>query len=361
DVIARVGGDEFVVVTLGKSGSQLLAMGDRIISTLARPFEFEGRQCWYGASAGIAISDGTDLEAQQLLAKADLALYRAKRRGRARVEIFSDEMQREMRESQELADGIQSGLDRQEFVPWYQPQISAADFSICGVEALARWLPPDGSVRTPAEFLPATEELNKVQAIDRMILEAALRDLARWDEAGVEVPRLSVNVSARRLVEPDLAASLAALRPPRGRLAFELLESVFLDDVERTMAWNIDLLKEMGVEIELDDFGSGHASIISLVRLGPDAIKIDRRMAAGIIEDPSRRSLAAAIVGIGKSLGVKVVAEGVESLEQALILAELGCDRLQGFYFARPMPASDVPGFIAKWRDPRVGAIAVAG
>ncbi|MEM6621480.1 MAG: EAL domain-containing protein [Pseudomonadota bacterium] len=361
DFAARVGGDEFVIMTVGKSEDALLAMAQTIIDRLARPFIFKDRECWFGASVGIAIAKGQISHARGLLAQADMALYRAKRRGRGCAEVFSEDVQREILHQKRLADGIQGGLDRGEFIPWYQPQIDTRDFKICGLEALARWQPPIGEPKTPDVFLNVAADLNKVQAIDRMILERAVADLAGWDRTGVNVPRLSVNVSARRLVEPDLVESLRELSPPTGRLAFELLESVFLDDLEQSMSWNIDALKSMGIDIELDDFGSGHASIVSLVKLAPDAIKIDRRMIAGVTLDNAHRDLAEALIGIGKTLGVRVVAEGVETLEQAVLLAGLGCDVLQGYLIAKPMHADAVPRFIADWRDPRQTSAAVAG
>jgi diguanylate cyclase (GGDEF)-like protein/PAS domain S-box-containing protein len=350
DYVARVGGDEFVVVSTRVPDRQHLAeLAQRLIETLSEPILFEGRECWFGASIGIAAMRGDEIVSEELLTNADIALYRAKDRGRGCYQFFSSDVQRELIENKQIADGIRRGLERDEFVPWYQPQVCARTWRITGVEALARWERPGEGVLTPDRFLGVAADLNAVPVIDRTILERALEDLRCWDEAGVEVPRLSVNVSARRLLDQKLVEGLNAMQLPRERVSFELLESVFLDDADHMIAWNIDLLREMGLQIELDDFGSGHASIISLVKLKPDTIKIDRQLVYSIATDPVRANLVAGIVAIAKSLDVAVVAEGVETAEQADLLREMEADRLQGYFVAKPMPAEAVPQFVADW------------
>jgi EAL domain-containing protein (putative c-di-GMP-specific phosphodiesterase class I) len=193
------------------------------------------------------------------------------------------------------------------------------------------------------------EDLAVVDDIDHMILEKAIADSALWHDDGIIVPKVSVNVSARRLMDTSLVDQLTSMDSPKTILSFELLESIFLDDVDDSIIWTVDMLREMGIQIELDDFGSGHASIISLIKIAPDTIKIDRELIAPIAEDESRRSLVKSIVGIGKSLDVRVVAEGVETLDQALLLRAMGCDVLQGFYFAKPMSAERLADFVGDW------------
>ncbi|MFK7943638.1 MAG: EAL domain-containing protein [Paracoccaceae bacterium] len=351
DLVARVGGDEFVVVrTSNADQTELGELAQTLIEALGKPYIHDGRECWFGASVGIAAMRGEEIVSDELLMNADIALYRAKNRGRGCYQHFSNEVQQEMIRHKVLADGIRAGLERDEFVPWYQPQIDAQTREIQGFEALARWHCPDGSVRPPVDFLGVAEDLSVVPRIDHMILAQSLSDLSAWDAAGLDVPHVSVNVSARRLLDPDLVTKLDAFDLPRGRVAFELLESAFLDDMEETLVWNIDQLKEKGIDIQLDDFGSGHASIVSLVKLGPDALKIDRQMISAITLDPARLSVVESIISIGHSLGVRIIAEGVETEEQAQILADLGCHGLQGYLISRPMPAIDVPGFVQNWR-----------
>lgn len=351
DFVARVGGDEFVVLCAGREVVELGTVACRLIAELEQPLVFEGKECWFGASIGIAAMRGAEIKSEELLVNADIALYRAKKHGRSRHEFFSGDIQREIIRYKATADGVLAGLKRAEFLPYYQPQISADSARIVGVEALARWRHPVEGVLGPAQFLQIAEDLGVVAALDKVILERAIEDFARWRAAGLIVPKLSVNVSARRLLDRDLIRSVSLLDLPRGAISFELLETVFLDEVNETIAWNIDMLKEMGIDIELDDFGSGHASIISLVKLGPDAIKIDRELVSSITVDRKRRGLVRSIIEMGRSLETRIIAEGVETGDQAELLHDLGCDALQGFHFARPMGADEFQIFLQRWQN----------
>ncbi len=351
DFVARVGGDEFVVISSGHGGEEMLgSLAARLIDEFSRPFNFQGRDCWFGASVGIATMRGAEIREEQLLVNADVALYRAKREGRGCHTFYTERLQQEIVEYKHIADGILLGLKQAEFVPWFQPQVCAKTLRLTGVEALARWEMPDGIVRPPADFLETAADLSAVAAIDRMILEKSIEALSHWREAGIEMPRLSVNVSAKRLMDDTLVEGLKEMNIPEGLVSFELLESVFLDDVDAKISWNIDMLKEMGIEVELDDFGSGHASLISLVNLGPDAIKIDRQLIAAMTLDEARLNLVRSIVDICRSLNVRVVAEGVETAHEAVLLAEMSCDVLQGYFIAKPMPKDEFEKFVQSWR-----------
>src|SRR5690606_18489386 len=186
-------------------------------------------------------------------------------------------------------------------------------------------------------FMEIAEELSVVATIDRMILDQTLADLRRWDAMGLDVPRASVNVSLRRLNDEGLSENLRGLDIAPGRIAFELVESIYLDERDGVVGWNIDRIKELGIDIEIDDFGTGYASIISLQKLHPDRLKIDRQLVDPILSQPAQRRLVSSIVDIGKSMGIAIVAEGVETMEHAEILRDLGCDILEGYAFARPM------------------------
>ncbi len=357
DFVARVGGDEYVLVCTSCGDERgLETMARRLIEECERPVEHDGRECWFGASIGIAAAQGDEIEPKDLLVNADIALHRAKAQGRGSHCFFSDDLQREVVRHKAVADSVLAGIKRREFVPFYQPQICAETWAIVGVEALARWRHPVEGVLAPDTFLAIAEDLAVVATLDHMILEAAVADLGQWREAGVIVPKLSVNVSARRLLDRDLIGGLARMALPRGVLAFELLESVFLDSPDETIAWNIDMLKDLGIEVELDDFGSGHASIISLVKLGPDAIKIDRELISAVTEDRTRCGLVRSIIEIGRTLDTRIIAEGVETGAQAELLRKLGCDALQGYHFARPMAAPDFLAFARRWQGEREAA-----
>ncbi|MEM7423984.1 MAG: EAL domain-containing protein, partial [Pseudomonadota bacterium] len=357
DFVARVGGDEFVVICSGHTGPFALgSLANRIIDEFSRPLIFEDRELWFGASVGIATQSGEEIDPESILVNADVALYRAKANGRNGFQLYSEAVQREIVAYKATADGILAGLKRGEFEPWYQPQVCARTMEIIGFEALARWRASDGSVRVPAAFLSVAKDLGVMASIDRCIMERAVSEIMEWRREGLNCPRVSVNVSARRLMDADLIESLGEINLPRGILVFELLESVFLDDIDDQIIWNIDMLREMGIEVELDDFGSGHASLISLIRLSPDAIKIDRQLISAMRDGDKRSDLVRSIVDIGHSLGVRVIAEGVETDDVAAKLAGIGCDVLQGFFVSEPLPASQIPGFIRHWES-RIGII----
>jgi diguanylate cyclase (GGDEF)-like protein len=353
DFVARIGGDEFVVVCTGDGNTQMLSsLADRIIETMRQPVNYEGHECRFGVSVGIAVETGAQVNSRRLLINADIALYRAKRRGRNRFEFFTEALQAEVVNTKRVADEILHGLENAEFLPHYQAQFDAHTLDLVGAEALARWQHPRDGIIAPARFLNVAEELNVVATIDRMVLEQALRQMELWQAAGIHVPRISVNVSARRLQDENLIASLKGLNIQPGTVSFELVESIFLDESEDIVLFNVDQIKELGIDIEIDDFGTGYASIVSLLKLKPKRLKIDRQLVLPIVESPAQAHLVASIIDIGKSLGIQVAGEGVETMEHARILRDLGCDLLQGYAFAKAMSADDLTRFIKadNWR-----------
>jgi diguanylate cyclase (GGDEF)-like protein len=358
DFVARVGGDEFVVVVL-REGSAEEVRGDypamlaeTIVERMREPVMFQGHECRFGVSVGIARDTDTIADPKRLLINADMALYRAKNRGRNRYQFFNDALQAEIVTTKRIADEILSGLEHNQFVPYYQPQFSADTHDIIGVEALARWNHPTEGLLTPAAFIRIADELNVVASIDRLILEQTLRDLHAWQADGIAIPKASVNVSARRLQDEELVTSLGTLDIRPGTISFELVESIFLDEQDELIAWNVDRIKEFGIDVEIDDFGTGYASIVSLMKLKPRRLKIDRQLIMPIVNSEAQRQLVGSIIDIGKSLGIEVLAEGVETLEHAKILRKLGCDALQGYAFAQAMSAAELADFVLtrRWR-----------
>lgn len=340
DFLARIGGDEFVILCTDDVAPGVLAkLADCIIVKMREPVTYEGHQCRFGVSIGLAIDETSSIAPRDLLVNADIALYRAKGSGRDRHEFFTAALQAEIHSNKQLADEIMEAVERKEFLPFYQPQYDARTMKIAGVEALARWQHPTRGLLPPTEFLRMAEDLNLMAAIDRLVLEAALADFRRWQEAGLDVPRLSVNVSAKRIRDGELIDGLNGLDIPRGVLAFELVESIFLDEQDEMLTWNVDKIKELGIEIEIDDFGTGYASIVGLQKLMPARLKIDRQLTSPIVSSAAQRKMFGSIIEIGKSLGIEIVAEGVETMAHAMILQTLGCDYLQGYALARPMSA----------------------
>lgn len=354
DFVARIGGDEFVLLSRFDGNPRKLAqLADRIIKQLRKPVTCEGRDCRFGASIGIAWGAGGMIDAKQILLNADIALYRAKNNGRNRHEFFSAATHEEIVSAKRLSDDILCGLERREFFPVYQLQFDARTLDVCGVETLARWRHPVHGTLSPDRFIPTAEEIDAMATIDASILDQALEDFAAWRSQGLSIPQVSVNVSYRRLRDPSLVQKLRRLPIRPGELSFELLETTFLDNCEEAVTQTLNSLKKMGIALEIDDFGTGHASIVSLMRLSPQVLKIDRQLVKNVPQSADQAKLVAAIVDIGKSLGIRVVAEGVETMEHARILRDLGCDVLQGYALARPMPAEHIGTFIqqASWRQ----------
>ena len=343
DFVARTGGDEFVVVCNADIG--MASFGDlarQIIEDVSRPIVHDGHECRLGMSVGIAGAFGASVERQRLLVDADLALYRAKSLGRNRFEFYTAALKAEIVNVKRVGDSIIGGLERGEFIPYFQPQVDARTFEIVGVEALARWRHPTRGILPPAEFIAVAEELAVIAAIDGAVLEGALACLRHWRDEGMRTPRLSVNVSLRRLHEEGLIDALRALNITPGELSFELVESIYLDERDDRFFENVEQIKALGVDIEIDDFGSGYASIVSLTKIKPRRLKIDRQLITPIVRSAAQRRLVRSIVEIGRSLDIEVAAEGVETMEHAALLRDLGCSILQGYAFAQPMAAEEL-------------------
>jgi EAL domain-containing protein (putative c-di-GMP-specific phosphodiesterase class I) len=364
DLVARIGGDEFVVlVRNGANNRDIAALAQRIIDRMNVPVEYDGHECRFGVSIGIAREHARRNSVKNLLVNADIALYRAKAAGRNRYEFFTSGLQAEIHRNKTLADEILRGLENHEFEAWYQPQFCANTHDLAGVEALVRWNHPQRGLLTPDAFLKNAEEINALATIDAQVLEQALSDGMIWASKGLIVPKISVNVSARRLRDDQLLKSLKDLSIAPGQIAFELVESIYLDDDDEVITRNIRRLKGLGIDIEIDDFGTGHTSIVSLLKLEPKRLKIDRQLVQPMLTASREFSLVRSIIDIGSSLDIETVAEGVETMTHAARLRELGCSALQGYAFARPMRGSELVDFVAAspWRDqPRLPYLASA-
>jgi diguanylate cyclase (GGDEF)-like protein/PAS domain S-box-containing protein len=353
DTVARIGGDEFVIVVREDSSPDYIKeIATRIITAFKQPLDFQGFSCRCGVSIGIAFAEGRKIDARKTLINADLALYRAKGMGRNRYEFFTQNLQAEILSNKRTGDEILHSLENGEFETWYQPQFSANRRHLTGVEALVRWRHPTRGLLTPDQFLRIAEELNVMATLDKLVLETALQDKRLWNLKGIHVPKVSVNVSSRRLNDENLIASLKELHIVPGEVSFELVESIFLDDSEAIATANLEGIKALGIDIEIDDFGTGHTSIVSLLKVKPKRLKIDRQLVMPILTSPQERSLVRSIIDIARSLGVETVAEGVETLDHATLLDQLGCDLLQGYAFSKPVSAEDFSKLAAspEWR-----------
>lgn len=345
DVVARIGGDEFIVLIFEADPSRRPeALTQTLLDALSRPTQFEGRECRFGASIGLARTPLSDVD--ELLTNSDVALYKAKHRGRGQVGSFDRSDLEELRQNKALADDILRGLDAGEFVPFYQPQVDANSGEVLGLEALARWNHPQMGILTPNRFLQIATDLNVAAEIDRMIFETAIDECSGAFQAMKQPPTLSFNVSARRVSDDNVTDIQDRVSKYPGQVCFELLETIFLEEEGDDFLIQLDRLRELGIGLEVDDFGSGRASVVALQRIAPDRLKIDRRLVSPIPNCTKSVRLLRSIVEIGLALEMGVTAEGVETREQANILAEFGCDRLQGYLFAKPMGFGDLQRFL---------------
>lgn len=351
DFFARIGGDEFsVILAPGQTLSHGREIVERIQTHLSEPLMFEGRQCRFGASFGIATTDDLAATGTEIQLFADAALYRAKNAGRNRLEFFTPELHLNLQTDRQLAIEVQEGLDRDEFVPFFQAQVSGRDGRLCGVETLLRWRHPARGLLLPSAFMHVAEQLRVVPEIDGIMMEKTRAALSGWRREGLTIPKISFNVSSGRMHDPDVVRAARAIADDQTRVTFELLESILVEEESEVFRFHLDAIRDAGIDIEIDDFGSGHASIIGLMQIAPSALKIDRRIVAPVAEDLRSKNLVRAIVEIAETLHISTVAEGVETEAQANVLRNLGCDVLQGFLFSLPLSAEDFPFSIRNLR-----------
>jgi len=343
DIVARIGGDEFVAVCISDEPEELArALAGELIAGFRHPIDLGEVRCRSGLSIGIACSGPRKSQSHKLLIDADIALYRAKKLGRNRFEFFTRALEAEVVSAKRLADEVLTGIEESQFTAHYQQQFDASTREIVGLEALIRWNHPTEGMIAPARFIGVAEDISALPVLDHLVLETALADRRRWVAAGLRVPRIAVNVSMGRLRNERLIETIEAMRIEPGAMAFELTEAIYLDDSDEVVSENIRSLKKLGIDIEIDDFGTGYASIVSLMRLQPKRLKIARQLTATVASSVAQRQLIRAIVEIGRTQGIGVVAEGVETMEQADILRDLGCQTLQGFALGRPMDADQL-------------------
>jgi diguanylate cyclase (GGDEF)-like protein/PAS domain S-box-containing protein len=352
DLLARFGGDEFVVLLEDvESPEEAVRVAERITGELRRPFLLEGRELFVAASIGISLGDARTHDPEGLLREADTAMYRAKEGGGG-FGVFDPAMHERALGRLDLENGLRRAVERGEFVVHYQPIVRLDDGRVPAVEALVRWEHPERGLLNPDEFVPVAEESGLVVPMGVAVLEEACRRAKAWQEAHPQMPPLvvSVNISARQLARPDLAETVEEVL---GMTGFEG-NCLFLDVTETAYvsalagdAGSLGRLREMGVRISIDDFGTGYSSLSYLKRLPAHTIKVDKSFVRGLGEDVGDTMIVRMVVELAHTLGMEVVAEGVETEQQAALLAELGCDFAQGYLFSKPLPPEEVPGFLA--------------
>ncbi len=361
DTIARLGGDEFAVVCEGMAGQAAAEeVAIRILNSLATPVVVEGQEIIPSASIGIAVSE-PEATPDTMLRDADTAMYEAKDAGRNRFHVFDPASRARTLARLRRAEELRVALDRSELRLCYQLEVDLAEETTTGVEALVRWQHPTLGLLPPSEFIDVAEETGLVVPLGDWVLQEACRELARrGPNTNPGALRLSVNLSARQLGVPALIDTVRDVLHETGldpwRLCLEITESVLMDDVESSIEALLDL-KALGVRLAIDDFGTGYSSLSYLRRFPVDVVKLDRSFVAGLGVDPTATAIVAAVVNLAHALGIVVVAEGVETEAQLVALRALRCDRAQGYYWNRPLPAAELPGW---GRQPCVASLAPA-
>ena len=352
DTAARLGGDEFAVLLEGcqDSGEEAMQVAERIANAFARPFELDEREAFSTASIGIAISSGSEA-GDDLLRNADLAMYLAKKRGKARVERFAAHMHEEVVERLDLLADLRYAIERDELQLEYQPIVDLETRTVSGLETLVRWDHPRRGRIAPADFIPIAEQSGLIVAIGRWVLLHACSHARHWSRSLPELlpVTVTVNLSARQLGDEhlldDVANALRVAGLRRDQLVLELTESTLLANSEETVSI-LTSLKSLGVRLAIDDFGTGYSSLSYLHRFPVDVLKIDKSFVAGVAGGPGASALASAVVALGNSLGLRTVAEGIESEAQFEVLHALGCKFGQGYLFSPPLPPGDVMAYL---------------
>jgi diguanylate cyclase (GGDEF)-like protein len=349
-VLSRLAGDEFTVVLRRiRSSEDTSIAARRILEALRAPFPVDDGEVSLGASIGIALFPGDGDNAETMLRNAQAAIDAAKQRGGSVYQFFRESMNERRSRTLRIETLLRLGLAHGEFSLVYQPQLEVSSGRVVAVEALARWQCPELGPVGPTEFIPVAEESGLILELGIFVLRETCRQLAAWQRLGGPTVIVAVNVSSRQLHDPDFASSVEALlreeRTDPSLLEFEITESALLVD-DAAVLETLARLRALGIRLALDDFGTGYSSLSHVVRLPIDAIKIDRSFVAALGSASRGAAIVAGVVALGRQLGLRVIAEGVESSEQSTALEALGCDVLQGFHVAEPLPAEALAAFL---------------
>ncbi|MCD9119262.1 phosphodiesterase DibA [Pseudomonas bijieensis] len=341
--LARLGGDEFAVLVENCSQpGQAAALARRILDALKEPLRFDDHALFINASIGISLFPGDALSAGQLLRNADSALFKAKSAGRDGYALYTEELTAHAQQRVEIAFELRRALQEQELRVHYQPVHDLATSHLIGVEALVRWQHPTRGLVSPAEFIPIAERTGLIAQIDAWVMEQACRQMCQWQQAGVMLSFVAVNVSSRLFAHHELFEQVARVLHDTGLdpacLELEVTESAVMEDPEVALE-QMHRLRELGVRLAIDDFGTGYSSLLRLKRLPVQKLKIDQGFVAGLPWDEDDAAIVRVIVALARSMGMQVHAEGIEQREQAVFLLEHACELGQGYWFGRPVAA----------------------
>ena len=343
DTVARLGGDEFAVIATNIDHLEGVAtVAEKLVDAIAVPFGFEYHEIRTGTSVGISVSPPDVSEPEHLLKHADFALYQAKSAGRGTWQFYDAEMNAKRQARKTMEDHLARALGRNEFTLFYQPKVHARTGVVTGVEALIRWLHPEYGMVPPAEFIPIAEESGQIIEIGAWVVRTACAQHLAWREAGLPPIPVAINLSSVQFKDGNLPLTLRAIMAEFGLspqfFELEITESVIVENTE-SVSEQFRMLRKLGHPIAIDDFGTGYSSLAYLKQFPVDKLKIDRAFVANITEDPGDAALAKGIIALAKSLGMGVVAEGVETAGQLALLRRHGCEEIQGYYYSPPITA----------------------
>ncbi|WGH79271.1 GGDEF domain-containing phosphodiesterase [Jannaschia ovalis] len=360
DIVMRAGEDALAVVLAPTRRADLdvtMTIVDRLQAALAEPISLDGRSVRVTSAIGICTEAmAPERTGAALHAAAECALRLARQAGPDAVRAFTSDIRDRIESDHRLSLQIEDALESGQIRPWFQPQVDARSGRLAGFEALARWHHPELGVLTPDRFLPAITAAGRAGELGEQMLRAGLEALREWDAAGLDVPCIGINVALEELADPRLAERIIWQvdrfeQDPR-RVVFEILETVTLREGDETVVRNIHALRDAGFRLDLDDFGTSAASIAHIARFGVHRIKIDRSFVSGVDSDPARHRIVSAILGLAAQLDIETLAEGVETPEEEIALAHMGCAQVQGFAIARPMPFEDtIPWALSHGRE----------
>jgi diguanylate cyclase (GGDEF)-like protein len=355
DTVARLGGDEFVVLLEEMDDQkQISVVAQKILSTLVKPFVNLGQEFHITASIGISLYPAHGQDEQSLMKNADIAMYRAKEEGKNNFQFYSEELNAHSFERLTLESSLRRALERDEFLLHYQPKMVLATGQIGGVEALLRWQHPDLGLVAPAQFITMAEETGLIVPIGKWVLRTACAQNKAWLDQGMPRLSMAVNLSARQFSDENLLRDINSILEETGMdptlLELEITESMLMQNVEKAIG-TLTSLNSKGIRLAIDDFGTGYSSLSTLKRFPINTIKVDRSFIRDLPGEPNDKALTDAIIAMGRSLNMTVIAEGVETKEQADYLRSQACDEYQGFYFRKPMPADELAALISSPSD----------
>jgi len=352
DTLARLGGDEFTIIieelTQGQDASLL---AKKVIEVLAQPFTIDDNILYVSSSIGISIFPDDGITATNLLKYADAAMYKAKDEGRNNFQYYSVEMTEQAFEKVVMEANLRSALKNEEFIVYYQPQVNGRNNQLIGMEALVRWQHPTQGLVSPARFIPLAESTGLIVELDQFVMKTAMKQTSLWYSQGFNPGRLALNLSIKQLQQKDFIIILKNLikeadcKPQW--LELEVTEGQIMTDPENAIII-LNQISDIGIELAIDDFGTGYSSLSYLKKLTINKLKIDQSFVQNLPNDDEDAAIAKAVIALAQSLKLRIIAEGVESIEQKAFLVKNGCQNIQGYFYNKPIPANEMKDYLKK-------------